>query len=200
MAVLTYKALKARYILSESLFRDELAADTDRMKDVIATLAKAPIDCLWPLAMLITLHPEFGHALDYWSSGGYEEIRQAQEADMVETGTHANHMETNFSLLPQWRGKARHFSKDSSWFKRLECGTLELQSFMSCCSPGHSYAYVVPPAAVLEFSSLRSARLIGALSLEHSEGEVLLPKGAAFRVVSVRERSKTICLEECPPG
>lgn len=166
------------------------------MKKVITTIAKAKNDNGWPLGMLGALQPQLAKALEYWSAGGYESIRREQESDAVSPGNHASHLEAYFSLLPLWKGEAQHFSKDRGWFNRLACGTLELKSYMGCCSPGHSFAYADPPSAVLKFTKLKTARLVGALTTENLEGEILLPKRAIFHVVSVDKSSKTICLEE----
>jgi len=197
MSSLTYAEIKACFEMSEDAFRKRFAGDKCLMESVIATIANSPNDNGWPLAMLGALKPQFASALKHWSAGGYEEIRHAQESDNVMVGTSAHNMETHFPLLPHWRGEATHVSNDSGWFSRLECGTLELRSFMGCCAPGYTFAYVSEPTAVLKFSSLQTARLIGALTTENLEHEVLLPKGATFRVVSVHKEIKTICLSEC---
>jgi hypothetical protein len=169
------------------------------MKAVISKIAKANNDNGWPLGMLEALHPKLGKALCFWSAGGYEEIRQAQESGAVKPISYAAHMEAYFPLLPRWRNTARHFSKDPKWLDLATGELLELKSFMSCCSPGFIYAYANPPRATLNFAKLKSARLLGALSKENLEGEVLLPRGAVFRVVSVNIVSRIVLLEEeCP--
>lgn len=197
MSSQTYDELKACFEKSEQAFRNRFANDIRLMKSVIATIAKSQNNNGWPLAMLGALQPQLASALEHWSAGGYEDIRCAQESGDVKIGTHAHNMEIHFSLLPLWHGEAIHVSKDPEWFSRLECGTLELKSFMGCCAPGHTFAYVSAPAAILKFSSLKTARLVGALTTENLEGEVLLPKGAMFRVVSVHKASNTICFAEC---
>lgn len=196
MHILSYDQLKSRFIQSERTFRNAFTKDEYLMKSVIAIIANTKNDNGWPLAMLDSLQPQLAEALRHWSAGGYEDIRRAQETDTVRFGTHANNLETHFSLLPPWHGDAQHFSKDPGWFDKVACGTLELKSFMGCCSPGHIFAYATRPAAVLRFTALKTARLVGALTTENMEGEVLLPKGAIFRVVSEDKFTNIISLEE----
>lgn len=197
MSSLTYAEIKACFKDSEADFRKRFTSDKGLMESVISIIANSPNDNGWPLAMLGTLQPKLANALKDWSAGGYEEIRHAQESDNVIVGTTAHDMETHFSLLPLWYGEATHVSKDPRWFNRLECGTLELTSFMSCCAPGYTFAYVSKPATVLKFLSLKTARLVGALTTENLEHEVLIPKGTTFRVVSAHKATNTICLSEC---
>lgn len=192
----TYTQLKACFTKSPEEFHKAFTNNESLMKSAIATIANAKNDNGWPLGMLDVFQPQLASALTYWSAGGYEDIRHAQENNAVGIGTHACHLETYFSLLPRWGGVAQHISNDYGWFNRLACGTLKLKSFMSCSSPGHSIATVDKPEAVLKFTMLKTARLVGALTTEVLEGEILLPKGAIFRVVSVDKSSKTICLEE----
>lgn len=191
-----YAELKARFVRSEVEFCEEFTKDTRLVKSVIATIANAKNDGLWPLAMLSAFQPQLSDALLHWTAGEYEDIRKEQESRIVKVGSPAHHMEQHFSLLPLWHSDAYHFSKDPAWFKQLECGTLELKSFMGCSSPGHVFAYALPYAVVLKFSSLSTARLVGALTADHLEGEILLPRGSIFRVVKLHKRSKTIYLEE----
>lgn len=200
MSSLTYSELKNFYINSENEFSKRFASENCLMKSVIETIATSPNDNGWPLAMLTALQPSFANALRYWSAQGYKEIRYAQESESVVVGSPAYHMEANFSLLPLWNAQATHVSKDPNWFSRLQCGTFELRSFMGCCAPGYTFAYASSPVATLKFSSLKTARLVGALSAENLEGEVLLPKGAVFRVTSMDRATKTIYLTEssCP--
>lgn len=194
---ISYEELKTRFQRSKEAFKSEFTSNRRLIKSVIRTIAKSPNDGDFPLGMLEVLEPQLARALASWTSGGYEDIRRAQETDMVKAGTLAHHLETLFPLLPLWHGEANHYSKDASWFNQLEGERLELKSFMGCCAPGYTFAYAIRPAAILKFTSLRTARLVGALTKENCEGEVLLPKGAVFRVVSLSEKRKTICLEEC---
>ncbi len=196
LEVTAYAQLKACFMQSQEEFHKTFTKNESLMKLVIATIAKAKNDNGWPLEMLAALQPKLAKALESWSAGGYEDIRRVQEDNAGGAGIHACYLETYFSLLPEWKGEAQHFSKDRGWYKRLACGTLELKSYMGCCSPGHSFAYADPPSAVLKFIKLKTARLVGALTTENLEGEILLPKGAIFRVVSVDKSSKTIYLEE----
>lgn len=200
LQVTTYEQLKACFTQSSKEFHRAFTKNENLMKSAIATIANAKNDNGWPLAMLNALQPQLAKALGHWSAGGYDDIRREQEAGTVISGTHASHLETYFSLLPRWNGEAQHFSKDHGWFNQLACGTLKLKSFMACCSPGHSFAYANPPAVILKFTLLKSARLVGALTTENLEGEVLLPKEAIFRVISVDKVSQAVCLKEMEPS
>lgn len=191
-----YKELKGIYERSQDEFRAEFSGSKDLVRAVVTVLAHAKNDNGWPLAMLAVLRPKFAKALADWTANGYEEIRQQQESDTVRLGTHAKHLERHFSLLPKWHGEAVHISKDEEWFQRVRYGILELKSFMGCSTPGNTFAYVRYPAATLKFNSLKTARLVGALTKEICEGEVLLPKGSIFQVTSVDKQSRLIFLEE----
>lgn len=195
--MLTYKKLKKCFEKSERVFRERFTKDANIMRLVIETIAKEKNDNGWPLGMLNVLVPELAEALKSWTAGGYEGIRREQEISRIKPGSNAHRLETYFPLLPKWDNEAYHFSKDNTWFCRFkQVPRLELKSFMGCCSPGHSFAYVSNPAVVLKFSALKTARLVGALTTENCEGEVLLPRGATFRVASIEQFSNTIFLEE----
>ncbi len=196
MTTPNYAKLKATFTRSEDEFYEKFTKDILIARSVIATIANAKNDGLWPLAMLRAFQPQLSNALLHWTAGESENIRKEQESRMVKVGSHAHHMEQYFSLLPVWHNEAFHFSKDPAWFKKLECGSLELKSFMGCSSPGHTFSYTLPHAVVLRFSSLKTARLVGALTTDHLEGEILLPRRATYRVVNIHKRSKTIYLEE----
>lgn len=196
MRKLTYNALKREFQNSKISFKHSYGCDDSIGKAVISVLAHAKYDNGWPLEMLHELSPNLADALKDWSANGYEKIRTAQEADNTASLNHAIFLESEFFLLPIWHGTVRHYSKDLSWYNRLKAGQLQLQSFMGCCSNGHTFAYALNYAVILEFTNLKSARLVGALTTENCEGEVLLPKGSIFRVVSVDHNSSTIYLEE----
>lgn len=166
------------------------------MKSVIATIARANNDHPWPLAMLRALQPKLADALTHWSAGGFEDIRIAQESDTVALDSHAGYLERYFSLLPKWHKNVQHVSKDPEWLSRVAGGTLVLKSFMSCSASGYNIASISPPCTILKFTNLTSARLVGALSTEILEGEVLLPREAVFSVVSKNYSSKIIVLAE----
>jgi hypothetical protein len=105
-------------------------------------------------------------------------------------------LEQHLKYLPRWRGIARHYSKSARWFEVLAKGHLQLESFMGCCKPSYTFAYALDYAAVLIFTELRSARLVGALTLENCEGEVILPRGATFKVISADRASREVVLAE----
>jgi hypothetical protein len=192
----TYETLKECFRESEESFRDQFSKNKRILESTICTLANAKNDGSWPLAMLRMIQPGLALALEHWTAGGFEAIRREQEADLINAGTHAHNMETYFSLLPLWHDTVRHYSKDPLWFRRLESGTIKLNSFMGCSASGSEFAYALPPTVVLEISELKTARLVGALTLDHLEGEVLLPKGAVLKVIKLDKRSKTIYLKE----
>ena len=189
----TYKRLK-------KLFRRDKAEFVSLIEEVgreemIAVLASAEFDGEWPLGLLKAFDPQLARGLTCWTAGGYEEIRKAQETGKIKAGTAAFDLAESFHRLPIWHGPITHASKDKSWFTRLPAGeTLVLKSFMGCCAKGHSFGYATTPAATLSFTKLKSARLVGALSKENMEREVLLPDGARFSVVSVDLSSRFIHL------
>lgn len=191
----TYAQLKREFKESAETFRQTYQNEPE-LSAAIAVLARHKNDDGWPLGMLAALKPELARALEHWSAGDYEDIRHAQEHDAVEPGSDAHNLEANFDLLPLWRGRAIHVSKDPLWFHRLRGGRLVLKSFMGCCAPGHTFAYVSNPAATLLFSRLITARLVGALTTETLEREILLPPAATFRVHAIDAVAKTIKLTE----
>jgi hypothetical protein len=190
-----YTQLKREYQKSQELFRQSYQNEPE-LSAAIAVLARHKNDDGWPLGMLTALKPELARALEHWSAEGYEDIRHAQENEAVVLGSDAHNLQANFHLLPLWRGRAIHVSKDPLWFHRLRDERLTLKSFMSCCAPGHTFAYVSNPAATLVFTRVITGRLVGALTTENLEREILLPRGALFRVRALDLSTRTIKLTE----
>jgi hypothetical protein len=192
----TYDELKKLFKESEQNFLRRFGGNRDVVKLVVSIIAMSPNDNGWPLAMVRVLEPKLANALGHWTAGGYEDIRRSQEQSTVAPDSHAYNLEQYFSLLPLWPGDAQHVSKDRKWFERLECGEFEAKSFMGCCSPTHTFAYVSVPAVTLKFSLLKTARFVGALTTENFEGEILIPKGARFEVTALDKSKRIIYLEE----
>lgn len=189
-----YAKAKSLYTRSKAEFRKTYAAPQAKAT-LIALMAHQEYDNGWPLALLRELEPTFADALERWSGSSYEEIRRRIERGEAALDVYAKAMVDKFDLLPLWSGPVTHVSKDSGWLTRLQKGNFRLPSFMSCCAEGYTHAYVHEPSAVLRFTALRTARLLGALTTESLEKEVLLPPGALFRVVK-QEDWRTILLEE----
>lgn len=194
---LTYQNLKAQFDFDQESFRVKYTETEEARKRVISVLAHAGNDNGWPLAMLAVLEPRLSRGLAAWTAGGYEDIRKAQESGSAVDGSSADCLNQTISLLPYWSGSATHVSKDARWFDRVSNGLLELKSMMGCCAPGFTFAYVSCPRAILSFTQLKSARLIGALTTENCEREVVLLPGTRLRVVSVeRSMNKIHLIEE----
>lgn len=192
----TYKALKREFQQNESAFARKYSDHAARA-DAIRLIARAKNDNCWPLGMLRVLAPELAFALKHWTASGYETIRNAQEGGRVVAGSPADKLLKNFPELPLWRGRATHVSKSPELFDRIRNDRkLTLGTFMGCCAPSHTFAYVSRPSAMLRFTKLRSARLVGALSEENLEREVLLPPGANFALVDWDMGKRILTLHE----
>jgi hypothetical protein len=192
----TYQALKSQFMSDRDLFRARARVDNSTFLATISTLAHAENDNGWPLAMLEAIEPRLSRGLHAWTAKDFGAIRKAQEQGALHVGTIAQDLADTIELLPKWNDSATHVSKDSTWFERLSAGYLELRSFMGCCAPGYNFAYVSHPRARLAFTGLKSARLIGALTRENLEREVVLLPGSRFRVSTVDMRTATIHLVE----
>ena len=146
-----------------------------------------------PLLILSKIDASFGDAIRCWTSGNFAEMRKAQEEGQGEFLDRVRCLESRLRYLPLWIEDIQHTSSDeSSWRMLLSNGKLELKSFLSCSRLGYKTSYGVK--ITLVFRKARGARLIGSLSAELGEGEVLLPRGAQFEVVE-RAGSK-ITLEQ----
>jgi hypothetical protein len=178
-----YELLKREFQRDAMAFARTYSGEDLRLQ-AIATLARAKNDNGWPLGILEVLLPELAGALADWTAGGYESIRRAQEAGRVATGSAADLLQKNFAALPRWRGTAVHLSKSLDFFDQLRNEReLTLRSFMCCSAPPYKTVIDGPDVVTLRFTKLLTARLVGALSTENLEREVLLPTGARFAVV-----------------
>ncbi len=192
----TYRALKREFQQDKRAFTSKYSDDSALLA-AIRVLAGGRNDNGWPLGMLSVLAPDLAMALDQWTAGGYEEIRNAQEEGRVKAGSPADQLIKNFSKLPLWGGRATHVSKSPELFDRIRNeGKITLSSFMGCCAPPHTFAYVSKPSATLRFTKLSSARLVGALTHENLEREVLLPPGASFDLVDWDMGNRNLTLHE----
>ena len=177
-------------------FRREALFSEQARAEVIKTLALAESDGGWPLAMLDAIEPRLSRGLMGWTAKDYGAIRRAQEMGDLAACPLASELAQTVSLLPRWEGDATFFSKNATWIERLATGFLELRSFMGCCAPGYTFAYVSCPRATLQFANLKSARLIGGLTRENLEREVLLLPGTRFHVVDIDKLTNTVHLAE----
>lgn len=193
---MNYQELKSLFQASRTAFA-KLAQSNDRaQKTVIKVLAESENDNGWPLAMLHAIKPDLAEALRQWSAGMYEDVRLAQERSL--SNEVADVMEAELHNLPRYRDCVTHVSKDSAWFERFQGGRLELRSFLSTSGIGGSFAYAAKPAVTLRIERPRRARLIGALTTENFEREVLFPKGTCLRLVRMDRVRKVIDLVEDP--
>lgn len=196
-----YEILKREFQADADAFREKYGGGEIRLR-VIATLAFASNDGGWPLGMLEVIAPGLARSLQHWTAGGYASIRRAQELGHVVQGSPADILQTSIEDLPAWRGRAVHLSKSLDLFDRVRNDReLKLRSFMSCSAPPFTTAYVAGREVVtLKFTKLRTARLIGALSTENLEREVLLPPRARFALARA-EAGRVLILHEmqAPP-
>lgn len=177
-------------------FASRHSSDESR-REVIRVLAFAQNDNGWPLGILQAIAPDLAHALTQWTGKYCGDIRREQESGSVVPGSAADILQRNFADLPLWEDQATHVSKSSAHFDQHQLGDeLRLRSFMGCCAPGFTFAYVAQPRSTLKFAELKSARLIGALTTENFEREVVLPPGAKFQVIARDIVSRTITLRE----
>lgn len=192
----SYQTLKREYQKDKVAFTLNYSLGNARLQ-AIRVLAHTKHDNGWPLGMLHVLAPELAPALEEWTAGGYEAIRLAQDEDRVRPGSPADMLLKHFPDLPLWRGTATHVSKSADLFDRIrnERG-LTLTSFMGCCAPLHTFAHVSNPKATLRFTKLRTARLVGGLSTEGLEREVLLPAGARFILTKWNMAGRVLTLHE----
>ena len=159
----TYKALKREFQQNESAFARKYSDHAARV-DAIRLIARAKNDNGWPLGMLRVLVPELAFALKHWTAGGYETIRNAQEGGCVIAGSPADKLLKNFPELPLWRGRATHVSKSPELFDMIRNERkLTLGSFMGCCAPLHTFAYVSRPNATLRFTKLATGYLVAVI-------------------------------------
>ncbi len=191
-----YEDLKLAYKNSKNEFSITYGTDVETIKLMIEVLAKADYDNGWPLDMLEAIIPQFANALRFWTAGGFEDYRNAQKGICRKATDIVTNFENHFHLLPLWQDKVRHYSKDKSWLHKCLGEKLTLDSQMSCCKRGYKYAYALDYSAVLVFNKLKTARLVGSLSTENCEGEVLLPKGSTFEVISINYENKIILINE----
>ena len=195
MSILTYDRLKSQFDESKSDFSARYCG-TALENEAITILARAKYDTAWPLAMLSLIRPQLAEALSFWTARGSTAVRNAQMNGNYDVCPQALSLEREISHLPLWKSSAIHYTKSRALLDKLKLHSIhKLESFMSCCPPGSSFAYVHDPVAVLVFTKLKSARLIGALTEEPHEREVLLPRGASFIVVN-DENPHDINLEE----
>jgi hypothetical protein len=194
-----YELLKREFRASAEAFAKKYSSRSLRLQ-VIATLARAKNDGGWPLEILEVLMPELARGLRSWTGRGYQSIRGAQELGYFAPGSATDLLQRNLSELPLWRGKAAHLSKSLGFFDRVRNDrTLALRSFMSCSAPPYTTAYVDGPDVItLRFTKLLTARLVGALSTENLEREVLLPAGSRFSVVRA-DKGRVLILHEMQP-
>jgi hypothetical protein len=190
-----YELLKREFQKDDKAFAQNYSREASRHQ-AIATLARAKNDNGWPLGMLKVLVPELASALENWTAGGYELIRRAQEAGHVASGSAADLLQKHFAALPRYRGRAVHLSTSLDFFDQLRnTRELTLHSFMSCSAPPYKTAIHGLDVSTLRFTKLLTARLVGALSTENLEREVLLPPGARFAVVRA-DTSRVLILHE----
>lgn len=199
---LTYAALKG---LAEAAkqpedfrrkFEELYGAAREEKRRAVRVLAKARCDGEWPWHMVGFFYPAFAEAIKQWSMGGWEDIRLAQCGRGTKLSSEMEVLARHFRLLPRWKRTAYHFSNDRQWFSRLKDGGLTLDSFMSCTTDQSGKYINTTPESVLVFSGLSSARLLGSISREPWEKEVLLPVGAIFTVSRFDPTTRRIYLQE----
>ena len=92
--------------------------------------------------------------------------------------------------------RVTHVSKDDAWFSIFAAGSYQLRSFLSCCGSDGSFAYVSHPAVTLVIDRPKTARLLGALTTENFEQEVIFSNNTIFRSKRVDISNRTIHLVE----
>lgn len=190
----SYAMLKTKFRDSTADFAEYVKGSVSWQKKIINSLALAENDNGWPLGMLAIIRPRLAGALTSWSAGGYDEIRRAQEAGSPHV--HAAAINDEFHFLPKWSDRVTHVSKDDAWFSVFADGSYQLRSFLSCCGSDGSFAYVSHPAVTLVIDHPKTARLLGALTTENFEQEVIFPNNTSFRLKRMDIASRRIHLIE----
>ena len=196
MTQYVYEQIKEVFHRSEHEFKEMYGKDLEIEKSVIETLANTEYDSVWPLNMLESIRPEFAQTLKLWTAHGFDDFRKTQNGSSRKLINEVKIFENNLHLLPRWNQEVHHFSKSNCWYELKPNTTYKLDSQMSCCKKGYTHAYALDYAVVLIFKKLESGRLIGSLSTENCEGEVLLPKGTKYKVTSIQKKRREITLEE----